>query len=84
MSVRIEADNARRNARQHRFGKTAAEIELAVGFDKIAALRFQLAGHAVKGAAEKIEFIIAFPLGHRHARAQDRRRARGRRRRSNR
>ena len=60
----VDGDNASGNARQHRFGEAAAFIDEAVGVHKVAALRFKLTGHAVKGAAQISNFIIGAAFWH--------------------
>ena len=48
----IEADDPCRYPGQHRLGKPAPLIQLAVGLDQLALLRLDLIGHPVEGATQ--------------------------------
>ena len=50
-ALRVEPDHAGRDAGQHGLGEAAALVDLAVGLHQLGALRRELAGHAVEGAA---------------------------------
>ncbi len=55
----IEPDDAGRDAGQHRLGEAAALVELAVGLDQLAALGLELMRHAVEGARQRAELLVA-------------------------
>ena len=54
----IDADHARADARQHRFGEAAAGIHQLAGRQQVGALGRQLLGHAVEGDAQRRQLVI--------------------------
>ncbi len=53
----IESDHARGHAGQHGLAEAAAFVQFPVGFDQFGALGRELAGHAVEGARQGVEFV---------------------------
>ena len=62
--LRVDADDARRNARQHRLGEPAPAIDQVARRGQPVMLVAQLGGHLVEGFAEMGEVALAAP--HRH------------------
>ena len=63
-AVGVDADDAGARAREHRFGETAAAVDLIARAHQVVALRAQLLRHLVEGLAELGE--VALPAPHRH------------------
>ena len=67
-ALAIETDHTRGHAADHRFGKGAALIQLAVRLNQLIALGAQLIGHAVEGALQVVDLVVF--LGFRNAHAE--------------
>ena len=56
---RIERDDARGDARQHRLDEGAAGVELGVGGAERARLLLEPPGHPVEGGRERLDLVLA-------------------------
>ena len=65
-AVGIDADDAGRDAGQHRFRKAAALVDQVLGVKNLVALRFQLQEHLVERVAERGDVAVGRPHRHRH------------------
>ena len=63
-ALRIDADDARARARQHRLGETAAAVDLVARAHQVVALGAQFLRHLVEGLAKLGK--VALPAAHRH------------------